>query len=185
MNKWIWGGFGLTGVIFLILLLANYWPLLYIVLVPPHKAEKFESWRTENAQVQIRVEAFHECCGFVPGGYYTFSSAPIGSDKWQEIMTFRHDDPMPIRTNQVQFVNDEVAYVFMGWQFAATNDAGKSWAVWNGCVKAPELKICNYEGIRAVELSADGTGAMTIDPNPEQSPLPILRTEDFGRTWHE
>lgn len=174
------------GVAFVaIVVVLNYWPLIYL-LVPPHKAGKFESWQTSNSQFRIRVEAFHECCGFVPGGYYTFYSSPIGSDNWQEITTFRHDDPIPIRRDQVRFVNEDVAFVFMGSMFASTNDTGKSWIIWDGCKQVTAIQMCNYEGIKAVDLLSNGTGTMTVNPNgPERLPLPILRTEDFGLTWHE
>ena len=73
----------------------------------------------------------------------------------------------------------------LGWIFAATHDAGKNWTVWNGCDKAAELKMCNYEGIKTVDLSATGTGSMTVNPIPDQTPFRVLHTDDFGGTWHE
>jgi hypothetical protein len=183
MKKWVIGGLVLCLATFVV---VKYWWLFYLFIVPPYRGPQFETWNTENHNFQVRVEAFHEANGgFVPGAYYTFLSARISSDQWEEIMTFRHDDPIPIRTNQVHFVNDDVAFVFMGWKFAATTDTGRHWTVWDGCEKAKPLKICNYEGIKAVELSADGTGAMTVNPIPDQSPLPVLRTEDFGRSWRQ
>lgn len=184
MNKWIWGTFGLGTVVTITVIIVNYWPL-FCLLIPAHKAEKFEVFQTNNENGQIRVEAFHECCGFVPGAYYTFSFAPINSDNLSEIMTFRHDDPIPIRKNQVQFVSDDIAFVYMGGVFAATHDAGKRWSVWNACKHAEANNICNYEGIKKVELSIDGTGLMTTNPIPDQVPRPLLRTVDFGQSWHE
>ena len=183
MKKFVIGGLVLCLATFVV---VKYWWLFYGIIVPPYKGPQFEMWQTENQSFQVRVDAFHEANGgFVPGAYFTFLSAPNGSNKWEKIMTFRHDDPIEIRKNQVRLVDDKVGFVFMGWMFASTNDAGKTWHTWDACKKAVTLKICNYEGIKAVELTPDGSGTMTVDPIPDQSPLPVLHTEDFGRTWHE
>lgn len=183
MKKWVIGGLVLCLATYVI---VKYWWLFYLIIVGPYKGPQFETWQTENKSIQVRVDAFHEANGgFVSGAYYTFLSAPAGSNEWKEIMTFRHDDPIEIRKNQVHFVGGDVGFVFMGWMFASTNDAGKSWQVWNACDKAAAFKICNYEGIKAVDLSPSGSGTMTVYPIPDRSPLPVLRTEDFGSTWHE
>ncbi len=183
MKKWVIGGVVLCVAT---LFVAKYWLILAIIIIGPYKGPQFETWQSQNASFQIRVDAFHEANGgFVPGAYYTFFSAPVGSNDWKEVMTFRHDDPIDIRKSQVQFVSDGVGFVYMGWMFASTNDGGQSWTVWDACKKAPDLKSCNYEGIKAVELNSDGKGRMTVDPIPGVSPLPVLRTDDFGRSWNK
>jgi len=182
MKKWLIGGLVLCIATFLV---VKYWWLIYLIVVPPYKGDQFETWQTANSSFKVRVDAFHEANGgFVPGAYYTFSSAPVGSDDWKEVMTFRHDDPIEIQKNKVHLVDDNVGFVFIGWKYASTNDAGKTWSVWDACESAKDLKVCNYEGIRNVELSSDGTGVMIVVPIPEMKPNPKLYTEDFGRTWH-
>jgi hypothetical protein len=97
-------------------------------------------------------------------------------------MTFRHDDPIPIRRNQVRFVNDRVAFAYMGWMCAATADGGATWSVWDA--RTDSKWCCSYELITDVRLESDGTGTMTL--NPVQNPTgekPELHTKDFGRHW--
>lgn len=169
----------------LLLFLVKYWPFLYLFLVGPYKGEKFETWETRNESFKIRIDAYHEANGgFVPGAYYVFQSADSNSDQWRELMTFRHDDPIDIRKNQVRFVNDQIGFAFMGWMYAVTTDSGKSWSIWDGCKKLPNNRRCTYEIIRDIEILPNGTGKMTINPTPKESPLPELYTEDFGRNWH-
>ncbi|MBA2340615.1 MAG: hypothetical protein H0V88_09480 [Pyrinomonadaceae bacterium] len=87
-----------------------------MLLLPPSKGERLETWETTNTPFKIRVDRHAEANGgFVPGAYYVFQSAAADSDQWHEIMTFRHDDPVDIPREQVRFANDRVAYVFMGW----------------------------------------------------------------------
>jgi len=67
-----------------------------------------------------------ENCFAVCGAYYTFLSAPVGSDSWREIFTAHHDDPNPIPHENVQFINSQIAYVFFGPKYAVTTDAEKA-----------------------------------------------------------
>ena len=181
MKKWIIGGVALGLLVFAI---VKYWWLFYLILVPPYKGDQFQTWETRGQKFKLRVNAYHEANGgFVPGAYYTFSSAQIGSEEWTEVMTFRHDDPIDIQTEKVRIVSDDVAFLFMGWQMASTSDGGETWMTWSSCGKA-ELKACNYEGIKSVEMSTDGHGRMTLSPIPDASPEPTLTTQDFGKTWN-
>src|SRR5213080_998106 len=74
----------------------------------PRIGPTVETWETSNQRFRIRVDNHAEEHAFLPGAYYVFRSAPAGSDSWRDIMTFRHDDPGPIRREQVRFVNDRV-----------------------------------------------------------------------------
>ena len=179
MRKWIIGG---LIICLATLILVKYWVVIDLFILPS-KGQQFETWQTQNELFQLRVDAFHEKHSIEAGTYFTFSSAPVGSDDWKQIMTFRYDGPIEIPKNQVHFVSADVGFVFMGWMFASTNDAGKNWQTWNACNKAT-LDICNYGGIQKVDLSPTGSGTMTINPWTEP-PLPLLQTEDFGRTWNE
>jgi hypothetical protein len=92
----------------------------YQVLLVPQQGKKVnETWETTNNTFKVSVIAYaEENGGFVGGAYYVFRSAAVGSDDWREIMTFRHDDPIAIPRQQVQFVNEKIGYVYMGEFFA-------------------------------------------------------------------
>src|SRR5205809_6977236 len=106
---------------------AATWPAALLFL-PPRIGPIAETWETTNGSFRIRVDRHNEeNGGFVPGAYYVFRSAPVGSEAWRDIMTFRHDDPNPIPRDQVRFLNDRVGFVFMGWMYAVTSDSGATW----------------------------------------------------------
>lgn len=145
-----------------------------------------EAWETANTTFKVRVRRYEEQNGgFVGGGYYVFESAQLGSDNWGKIMTFRHDDPVPIPREQVRFVNDRIAYAFMGWMYAVTTDAGTGWSVWNAEADLPKWQCCNYALIQNVSVESDGTGLMTLNPIPQRpGEVPELLSTDYGKHWN-
>ena len=156
------------------------------VLSGPHMGDTVESFETSNQTIRLRVDRHAEVGGFGPiaGAYYVFRSAPVGSDAWHDIMTFRHDDPNPIPRDQVRFLNERVAFVFMGWMYAVTVDRGATWSVWDARTNLPNWQCCNYRLITDVQLNADGIGTMTLHPiQDRRGEVPQLRTRDFGRHW--
>jgi len=156
-----------------------------LLLLPPRMGAIAETWETANGSFKIRVDRhFEENGGLDAGAYYVFSSAPVGSDAWRAIMTFRHDDPVPIPHEQIRFLNDRIAFVFIGWTYAVTADGGATWSVWDAGRNLPNWQCCNYRLITDVQLNGDGTGTMTLNPIPQRSgEVPRLRTNDFGRHW--
>ncbi len=157
--------------------------ILAKLLSRPFMGRVNESWETSNRTLRLRIDRRAEEGAWVGGAYYVFQSAP-GSESWKEIMTFRHDDPNPIPRDQVRFVNDQVAFVFMGWMYAVTTDAGGSWSVWNAEKDLPKWHCCNYRLISSVNIDASGTGTMILNAIPErQGEVPKLRTKDFGQHW--
>jgi hypothetical protein len=152
----------------------------------PRRSEKInERWETNNRIFKVRVTAYsEENGGFVGGAYYVFESADLGSDKWREIMTFRHDDPLPIPRDQVRFVSDKTANIFMGWMYAVTTDGGSNWSVWSAERDLPNWQCCNYKLIQDVRIEQDGVGIMRLSPIPERrGEVPELHTKDFGQHW--
>ncbi|MBK8316561.1 MAG: hypothetical protein IPL01_22115 [Acidobacteria bacterium] len=78
-----------------------------------------ETWQTAKDTLQIRVDRhYEENGGFVAGAYYVFRSAPVGSNNWRDIMTFRHDDPIPIPRDNIRFVNGASRLFSQGWMYA-------------------------------------------------------------------
>ncbi len=165
-------------------LVAATWPAALLFL-PPRMGAIAETWQTANDTLQIRVDRhYEENGGFVAGAYYVFRSAPVGSNNWRDIMTFRHDDPIPIPRDNIRFVNGRVASVFMGWMYAVTTDGGATWSVWDAGNDLPSWQCCNYGLIADVNLNPDGTGTMTLSPiQGRRGEVPQLRTRDFGRHW--
>lgn len=158
------------------------------VIVPrarPRIGQAFATWTDDPGTFPIRVTAYRETgSGPVPGAYYKFESGNAAETQWQEIATFRHDDPVPIPREQVRRMNESVAYLFMGWMYAVTTDGGKSWTVWNAEHDLPGWRCCNHRLINDVTLNTDGTGTMkchVIDSS--RGEVPKLLTRDFGRTW--
>lgn len=155
------------------------------VLSGPHMGDVTESFETSNQSFRLRVDRRAEVGDFGPiaGAYYVFRSAAVGSDVWRNIMTFRHDDPNPIPRDQLRFLNDRVGFVFMGWMYAVTTDAGATWSVWDSSRDLPKWQCCNYRLVKDVHLEPDGTGTMTLNVIPNRGEVPELRTKDFGRHW--
>ncbi len=158
--------------------------LLFSRYCVPRPGEVMETWEAANESVKIQIIARHEKNNFLEGGYYTFRSARVGSDIWQEIMTFRHDDPVAIPTDQVHFVNDQIAFGFMGWMYAVTTDGGKSWSVWDAKKDLPNWECCNYGLIKQVNVHPEGRGTMIFSViDPGRGEVPELQTTDYGRHW--
>ena len=152
----------------------------------PRRGTKIlETWETANPVFKVKVTAYsEENGGSVSGAYYVFRSSRAGSDEWQEIMTFRHDDPIPIPREQVQFINDKIGYAFMGWMYAVTTDGGLSWSVWRAEKDLPNWQCCNYKLIQEVRLGNDGIGIMKLKPiDAREGEVPELHTKDFGQHW--
>src|SRR5258708_3289165 len=98
-----------------------------------------ETWEVSDNSFKVKATAYAEENGtFVAGAFYDFQSNATGTDTWREIMTFRHDDPVPIPREQIRFVSDQIGYVFMGWAFAVTTNGGSSWSVWTAEKDLPD-----------------------------------------------
>ncbi len=119
------------------------------LLFLPRRGKVIETWQTGNNSFRLRVTAYNEKNTFpaLGGGYYVFESAPVSSDQWKEIMTFRHDDPIAIPKDQVRFLSDQVGYVFMGWLYAVTTDGGHSWSLWDASKDPALSKSYRYDSI--------------------------------------
>lgn len=157
-----------------------------MLFLPPSKGEVLETWKTANTPFNIRIDRHAEKNGgFVPGAYYVFQSAASDSDAWQEIMTFRHDDPDDIPYEQVRFASDRVAYVYMGWMSAVTIDGGSTWYIskMSDFLSDDEKRV--YCWIEDLRLNANSTGEVKINISGSPHKLKILETNDFGKTWRE
>jgi len=173
--------FGAAGV-FLILGSVSVWA---IYCQRPKRSNRInERWETRNGPVDIRVTAYGEDnAGMDAGAYYVFESRPAGTKEWIAFMNFRHDDPVAIPRSQIRFVGTRISYVFMGWTYAVTTDAGLTWSVWTAEKDLPNWHCCNYRLIRDVTIAEDGQGVMRLNPIQDRGEVPELRTGDYGHHW--
>jgi hypothetical protein len=132
----------------------------------------------------VRAKALEEHSQFFGGGYVLYEATPRGTDHWQRILGFRHDDPIKIPHDSIRFVSGKVGYVFLGWKCAVTNDAGQTWSLWNAETDVPNWNCCNYGLIRDVELSVQGRGKMTSHQIEGRNEPTELLTNDCGKHWH-
>ena len=150
----------------------------------PQKAELIKQWETANKTFKIRVSEYGEKSWGPSGAYYVFESAPLNSDDWQEIMTFRQDDQVGIPKDQVRFVNDQIGFIFMGWMCAVTKDGGGSWSIWDAAKDLPDWQCCNHGLIGNISIESNGTGVMMLNPIAQRrGEVAELRTEDYGQHW--
>ena len=160
--------------------------LLTLVLpffFPTRSEEVLGTWEFRRGVHRVLVTAYAEENSFVPGTYYFFEYIDAVNNR-REIMAFRHDDPVEIRSEQVRFINDRICYVYMGWMYAVTTDGGFSWSVWNAEKELPNWQCCNYRLIQSVHIEPDGSGVMNLNPTAGQKgEMPKLYTGDYGRHW--
>ncbi len=142
-----------------------------------------ERWETTNGTFRIRVTAYaEENGGFVGGAYYVFESAPLGSEKWRKIVTVHLDDPDPIRRQNVRFIGERMAFLFLHFDYAVSTDAGLTWSLWNATENMPDWQS-HRSYILNVQIKPTGDGTMllqSIDPAEQVQ----LKTRDYGKNWN-
>ena len=138
----------------------------------------------DGTQFWIRVTEHPEIkkLSFIAGAYYVFESGSSESGPWKNIMTVHLDDPDPIPTSNVVFVNSRMGYVFLYDKLAVTTDAGLTWSSWELAQGNKDWKPKNAI-IRSVLLANDGTGVLKAEIFASGNVV-SLHTEDFGRNWH-
>lgn len=153
------------------------------LLSKPRQGKKInERWESSNRSLKIRVTSYaEENGGLVPGAYYVFEATRADSTNWQEVMTVRHDDPVPIPKDQIRFVNDDLAYFFMVYKYAITTDGARSWVVRDIVTDLPDWQ--QYRpSIKDIVISPDGSGKMELTSSTNRPAAPLL-TRDYGRHW--
>lgn len=151
----------------------------------PKKGSLFESYIFQGSNVTIKIEARHEeaLLLWLPGAYYDYYCKGNGSDIWQPIFTFYFDSAMKIPKEQIKEINEKVSYIFIGWMYSVTTDAGKTWCTWNGNPERAQYTGSGYGFIDDIRMNANGLGVMSI--RDLQGDLTELHTKDFGKTWEK
>lgn len=143
-----------------------------------------ETYSKTGKTFVVRVTC-HEETGVImgaSGAFYKYEAKNIGDESWNHIVTFRHDDPIPIPKHQILVHSDQVAYFYMGWIFGVTTDGAKTWSVWNAEHDLPGWKPANYRLIKDVGLTQEGKGIMVL--KPIRYKYTRLESNDFGKTWY-
>ena len=72
---------GVVALIIGVVIVLN-WPLVSMLVIGPYAGPVTESWQTSGQTLQVRIDVHPEQNSFLPGAYYVFRSAPVGSDAW-------------------------------------------------------------------------------------------------------
>ena len=153
----------------------------------PYRGAAFDRWESYGHDFKIRITAYEEEGRSFSASrpYYIFESNAHGPDDWREIMTIRDESKPDIPRDQVRFVNDGIAYVFMGSRYAVTTDAGRTWSLWDAAKTLPRSVLGNYRGLEQVSLAADGKGTMQLEAATQVGGQgPDLKTTDYGYHWY-
>ena len=179
-----------TAMILTAVCVALVYPAFPLLLFPhrcPYRGKAFDRWESDGDGFKIRVTAYEEegRSPSAPRPYYIFESNGLGPDDWREIMTVQDESRPDIPKDHVRFVNDRVAYVFMGSRYAVTTDAGRTWSLWDAAKTLPRSVLGNYRGLEQVSLAADGKGTMQLEAATQVGGQgPDLKTTDYGYHWY-
>lgn len=135
---------------------------------------------------KITLEAYDIYNVEPKGRYYTFTVPRMIGDYRSTSIVFNilPDKPVEFNRKLVQIFNDRIAYVYLGWMYSVTLDGGRTWHLWDGERKLPEWECCDPGLIQEVSISDQGTGIMTLRPDPKKPESLIrLKTSDFGQHW--
>lgn len=142
-----------------------------------------DRWQTGNAVFEIRVTEYEEKHLVLSKFHYVFEVKRRGTNDWHEIMTARNDDDIPIPREQVRFLSDRVAYVFMTTKYSITTNGGDLWAVWEADETTANLQYPGQAFIKDVNMKPDGTGTLLLALLSGEKQVKQFRTEDFGHLW--
>ena len=160
---------------------------LSVAACEPRPGTLREQVEHANERVRVRIEVFDEgnpAHVFDRGCHVRLSSAPVGTDQWRQFGNAYFGRCDYDFTGRVQFVNRDVAYVYLQWWYAVTVNGGERWSTWDVPAHAAGRVFYNNTLIEKVSIQPDGTGTMTLNPQGvvEKRRL-TLHTKDFGQQW--
>lgn len=148
------------------------------------QSQVMESRTFKGTSFEIQVTSNSRVFLLNAGPVYKFRSRLLRTTRWNEILSFEHDDLIAIEDKWVHFVNDEIAFVYIAWMYAVTTDRGQNWSVW-GAHRFRQIEAeIGYNLIKTVTLNSDGTGKMKMGFVAPSGFEQILVTSDYGRSWH-
>lgn len=120
------------------------------------------------------------------GRYHTFSITRQirGQESPRIIFHILPGGEVPASTGGVKLLNDQVAYVYLGWRYSVTVDGGLTWHLWDAERELSGWNCCDAGLIKRVEMSPQGEGVLTLKSNSQRpDDVLLLRTRDFGQRW--
>jgi hypothetical protein len=153
------------------------------------RRKAFDEFEVAGPTFRIRVSAYHDSAPLsLPGALYVFRSAPLNSESWHEILTYKADEPVSITDDRIRFVHNHIAYAYLGNYYMVTTDSGSKWFVWDANKQLPVQEIMQqrnlWPAIKAIEMQPDGRGTMTLFPYLNKGEKgPSLKTSDYGYHW--
>jgi hypothetical protein len=151
--------------------------------VPHLPPDDLKYWNYLNDTFKVRYRAFDYQIVEPKGTYYAFEQYDKEFDEWECIFTLQRDEVPTEPEAKARVVLEKVAYTFLGWKYAVTVDSGKTWQVWDGEDAIPEWQCCDGNLIQAVQVSKDGAGEMSVQPD-KPKPIFKLYTKDYGQHWN-
>lgn len=141
-----------------------------------------------NETFKMRITAFSERGELLPGAYFVFQTARVGSDEWGDLLTVKGDEPIPLRPEQLSLVSSQVGYGIIDSHYIVTTNGGDDWSLWEANKQLPvddyQAKHNLWPSIEEVQIEADGTGRMRLRRFlNERERGPDLVTRDYGVHW--
>ncbi|MDX2033539.1 MAG: hypothetical protein SF339_22875 [Blastocatellia bacterium] len=145
-----------------------------------------DEWQKANGSLKIMFTVYELPTVEPSGIYYTCTSVSGEIRNYEEIFTLRQDRIVTDLAKHVCFINESIAYIFMGWIYSVTVDGGKTWVTWDAEKNMYGWQCCDSTLIQDVTISANGSGKMTLNQAiiPAGAPL-VLWTNDYGKHWRE
>lgn len=150
------------------------------------KGDIYETQETNNDNFAIKITAYHEAGIYMTGAYFTYASAPVGSDNWQVFKTYRTDDAVSISLSNTHFLNNQTAYIYTSNEFLVTTDGGKNWVEWIPILnKVGENKDFHWS-ISEIDINERGEGSAILeryDFSLQKTISAEALTKDYGLNW--
>lgn len=140
-------------------------------------------WSYLKDTFKVRYRAFEYQIVEPKGTYYAFEQYDKEFDEWECIFTLQRNEPPTEPEAKARVISEKVAYTFLGWKYSVTVDGGKTWQVWDGEDALPEWQCCVENLIQAVQVSKEGTGEMSVQPDKSKA-IFKLYTKDYGQHWN-
>ena len=142
-----------------------------------------DRWETSKRPLAIRVTEYQEKHFPLSKFRYVFEGKSQNSDQWTVIMTNITDDDVPIPRDQVRFISNQAAYMFMSDKYAVTTNGGLSWFIWKAEDGLSQMKYPGQFFIKEATVNEDGRGALVLVSHASHTPAVQFRTGDFGHSW--